>query len=374
MQLRTRISYLNTSTKKLLMNKIKEKIMTFKELLNSVSFEEVAPCLLQMYPKAEGNLKWYKIHFDMLRLMTPKHHDDANSDECHISMSKWDEDSEPHLETHPMEGDWWEHSLTKEIVIDPEVKATNAEIAACCIWHTSFYGFVDEQQEEYLRFDDGDLDIDDRWDDYIYNKVRAEKYFSVIRRNGGYIPSVKELAPSKKQELFSKAKDYFWCISDSMNNIKKKRLFRREFMAHYYERMAAIGRFIVQAIPALSDERNNMSLDQLCGLFQSNLFSPETIMSYADENTNGAKYLCELLEMEDVNTRLDRMAVVLTTGEWHQELTDDEQRLCKLLIGDCKSSHILVATDPSLGRQVRINYATFNSTEPLIDKHYEKEI
>ena len=45
MQLRTRISYLNTSTKKLLMNKIKEKIMTFKELLNSVSFEEVAPCL-----------------------------------------------------------------------------------------------------------------------------------------------------------------------------------------------------------------------------------------------------------------------------------------------------------------------------------------
>ena len=348
--------------------------MTFKELLNSVSFEEVAPCLLQMYPKAEGNLKWYKIHFDMLRLMTPKHHDDANSDECHISMSKWDEDSEPHLETHPMEGDWWEHSLTKEIVIDPEVKATNAEIAACCIWHTSFYGFVYEQQEEYLRFDVRDLDIKVRWDDCTYNKIRAEKYFSVIRRNGGYIPSVKELAPSKKQELFSKAKDYFWCISDSMNNIKKKRLFRREFMAHYYERMAAIGRFIVQAIPALSDERNNMSLDQLCGLFQSNLFSPETIMSYADENTNGAKYLCELLEMEDVNTRLDRMAVVLTTGEWHQELTDDEQRLCKLLIGDCKSSHILVATDPSLGRQVRINYATFNSTEPLIDKHYEKEI
>ena len=133
MQLRTRISYLNTSTKKLLMNKIKEKIMTFKELLNSVSFEEVAPCLLQMHPDAEGNLKWYKIHFDMLRLMTPKHHDDANSDVCHISMSKWDEDSEPHLDAHPMEGDYWEHSLTKEIVIAPEVKATNAEIAACCI-------------------------------------------------------------------------------------------------------------------------------------------------------------------------------------------------------------------------------------------------
>ena len=138
-------------------------------------------------------------------------------------------------------------------------------------------------------------------------------------------------------------------------------MVRGEFMAHYCEGMAAISRFIVQAIPALSDGRNNMSLDQLCGLFQSDLFSPETITSYADENTNGAKYLCELLEIEDINTRLDRMVVVLTTGEWHQELTEDEQRLCKLLIGNCKSSNILLATDPSLGRQVRINYATFNS-------------
>ena len=75
--------------------------MTFKELLNSVTFDEVAPCLLQMHPDAEGNLKWYKIHFDMFRLMTPKHHDDANADVCHISMSKWDEDSEPHLDAHP---------------------------------------------------------------------------------------------------------------------------------------------------------------------------------------------------------------------------------------------------------------------------------
>ena len=138
--------------------------------------------------------------------------------------------------------------------------------------------------------------------------------------------------------------------------------------------MAAISRFIVQAIPALSDKRNNMSLDQLCGLFQSDLFSPETITSYADEKSNGAKYLCELLELEDINTRLDRMVVVLTTGEWHHELTEDEQRLCKLLIGNCKSSNILLATDPSLGGQVRINYATFNSEHPLIDMHYEKGI
>ena len=339
--------------------------MTFKELLNSVTFEEVAPCLLQMHPDAEGNLKWYKIHFDMLRQMTPKRHDDANSDVCNIT-TRGMEGGGFRLNAYPMEGDLWEHSLTKEIILAPDMKAANVEIAACCIWHTSFYGFVDEHAQESLRFDEDDLDIKDRWDDSIYNKVKAKRYFSIIRRNGGHVPTMKELAQSKKKELIRRTKEDFWCISESINKIKKKRMFRREFRGYYYERMAAISRFIVQAILALSDERNNMSIEQLCGLFQSDLFSPETITSYADEDSNGVKYLCELLEMEDINTRLDRIVVVLTTGEYHKELTEDEQRLCKLLIGNCKSSDILLATDPTLGKQVRINYATFNSINPLV--------
>ena len=340
--------------------------MTFKELLNIVSFGEVASEIVRMYPKAEHDLRWYKIHFDMLCLMMPKRHDDANSDVCHITMSDWENGSGPHLDAHPMEGDWWEHSLTKEIIVAPDVKATNAEIAACCLWHTSFYGFVREQQEENLRFDEGDMEIEDRWDDYKYYKVRAKRFFSIIRRNGGYVPSVKELAPAKKLELIGRTKEYFWCISQSMNKIKKKRLFRREFMAHYYERMMNISRFIVQAIPALKDERNNMKIEQLCGLFHSDLFSSEVFTSYADEKTSGARYLCDLLEKYDREPRLDRIVVVLTTGEYHTEMTENEKKLCRLLVGDCKSSDILLATDPSLGRQVQINYATFNSEKPLV--------
>lgn len=339
--------------------------MTFKELLNSVSFGEVAPEIVRMYPKAEHDLRWYKIHFDMLRQMTPKRHEDNNGDVCYITMSKWDENSEPHLDAFPMEGDWWEHSLTKELVIAPEVKATNAEIAACCLWHTSFYGFVREQQEESLRFDESDIDIEDRWDDYVYNKVRAKRYFSIIRRNGGYVPAVRELSPTKKQELIGRAKEYFWCISQSMNKTKRKRLFRREFMAHYYERMMNISRFIVQAIPAFNDDRNTMNIGQLCGLFYADFFSSEVITSFADE-TSGARYLCDLLEKYDREPRLDRIVVVLTTGEYHTERTEDEKNLCEILIKDCKSSDIIFATDSSLGRQVRINYATFNSKYPLV--------
>ena len=144
-------------------------------------------------------------------------------------------------------------------------------------------------------------------------------------------------------------------------------------MWFYYERMMNIAGFIVHAIPALGDERNKTSIKQLYNLFQSDKFSTETVTSYADEHSNGAKYFCELLEMEELYPKLDNIVVVLTTGEWHLEMTEDEKALCKLLVGDCKYSNILLATDYSLGRQVRLTYATFNSKYPLINEQYEKE-
>ena len=113
--------------------------MTFKELLDNVRFEDVAPHIVRMYPDMEQSLGWYKIHFDMLRLMQPVFHEDANDKVCHITMKDWEDGSGLHLDAYPMEGDLWEHSLTKELIIAQDVKATNEELAACCLWHTSFY-------------------------------------------------------------------------------------------------------------------------------------------------------------------------------------------------------------------------------------------
>ena len=45
--------------------------MTFKELLDSVTFEEVEKQLRIMYPEEKVCMGWYKIHFDMLRQFLP---------------------------------------------------------------------------------------------------------------------------------------------------------------------------------------------------------------------------------------------------------------------------------------------------------------
>lgn len=90
--------------------------MTYKDLLHLVTFKEVEPHIVNMYPKAKDSLGWFKLHYDMLRLMNPKRHDDSNGDVCRITMKDWDDGTGSHLDAFPMEGDWWEHSIHVSII------------------------------------------------------------------------------------------------------------------------------------------------------------------------------------------------------------------------------------------------------------------
>ena len=340
--------------------------MTFKELLDCVRFEDVAPHIVRMYPDMRQSLGWYKFHFDMLRLMQPVFHEDANDKVCHITMKDWEDGSGLHLDAYPMEGDLWEHSLTKELVIAPEVAASNEELAACCLWHTSFYGFVEKQEAERFRIYDLDMTTLDRWDDSLYYKVRALHNFSVIREHGGFIPTIRQLSKSKKAELIKKAKDSVLLGSTPMNRIKRKKHFRAVFLKHYYERMTAISDFIVQAIQALKDARNYMRVEQLCELFHSELFCTEEIMSYASNGESGAKYLYDLLTSYNMIPQMDGIVVRLVTGTECEVLTEDEILLCNLLAEGRKYGDLILDYDPALGNQVVISYAAYNSNNPLV--------
>lgn len=121
--------------------------MTLKELLDSLSFDEIAPFLIRhyTYDYAPGDLVPYKQHFDYLRSLTPTRQELIENKIAQISMGK------DKLKAYPLEGDDWEDSLAKELVLDKDVKASLAEIAACCLWHTSFWGFLPYQREETLK-------------------------------------------------------------------------------------------------------------------------------------------------------------------------------------------------------------------------------
>lgn len=348
--------------------------MTFKELLNSVEFEDVAPHIVKMYPNMADTLGWYKIHFDMLRLMQPVFHKDSNDNVCKITIGDWGDGSGLHLEAFPMEGDTWEHSLTKELIIAPEVKTSNEELTACCLWHTSFYGLVKKHMNDSFRINDLKMAALDRWNDSLYYKAKALHHFGVIRKHGGAIPSTRQLSPTKKAKLVKLAKESMRYGNARLNRIKRKKRFRTEFMEHYYERMATIGDFIIHAIPATSKVENYMSVEQLCGLFYSDLFCSEEIISYAPNGDSGAKYLYDLLSSYDMIPKMDGIVIRLVTGTAHEILTEDEKRLCNLLAEGRKYSDLILDYDPALGNQVVICYAAYNSNTPLIKQREFYEI
>ena len=112
--------------------------MTYKELLDSVSFEEIVP-YIEKYHGEKGCLALYKIHYDMLRHLTPNP-EDSYYKNATVSHGEPDEDwPEPHLTVHHIEGQIWAGALTMELIIEPDVTEPLAEIAACCLWHTSFF-------------------------------------------------------------------------------------------------------------------------------------------------------------------------------------------------------------------------------------------
>ena len=176
--------------------------MTYKELLDSVSFDEIVPFIDRYH--GWNALALYKIHFDYLRHLTPKRGEETTAT---VSNGEPDESwPEPHLHAFPLEGDYWEHSLAKELIIEPDVKATLAEIAMCCLWHTSFYGFTEEQMDE--RFENLDYYADDLLDSDI-TRLRAKQVIRAVEAAGGRVPSIKEymMIPTFRNMIRSKCKE-----------------------------------------------------------------------------------------------------------------------------------------------------------------------
>lgn len=252
----------------------------------------------------------------------------------------------------------------KEIIVEPEVKATWAEIATCCLWHTSFYGFTPNQQDDKYN----ELFIGDEYDGY---KKLTRRNAVALRKAGGFFPSVKELNPAKKKELMQKAKEEVY-YDKATNAAKWKKELRRKFMALYYERMVAISEFIISVMPSLSKTRNQnyLNVSQLCGLFDSTKFYKADYTSYVSPqmNISSAKYLAELFEKyEMVDSSFDSMILEIITSKHHEVLTDDEQELCNVMFKFAeKNGDLIVGTDPTLGNQTRIRFAYYNIDKPLV--------
>lgn len=309
--------------------------MTYKELLDSVSFDEIVP-YIEKYPGGKGCLALYKIHYDMLCHLTPNP-EDAYYKTATVSHGEQDEDwPEPHLTVHPIEGQKWEGALTMELIIEPDVTESLAEIAACCLWHTSFYGFTEEQKR--AKFESWNREISEE----EFEKQQAKEWGKKIIEAGGNIPSEDELMKIPSFRVTAK------------NNTKRK---QRE----YWDRIGMIGEFVARNLPSDTDVVN-MTVEDLCKLFYSNHYIEYDYNSYSADESVRADYLKELITSYEAfaHGTLDNAVIVLSASNQYP-LIMEETSLATYIAEMCTGeSHFIYKVDDTLGRELRLNVAFYS--------------
>ncbi len=325
--------------------------MTYHELLHSVTFDEIIP-FLEKKNGGAVSLALYKTHYDMLRLLTPRREEDDNKTAT-ITNAKLDYDwEEPHLEAFPMEGDLWEVSLAKELIIAPDVKASLGEIAACCLWHTSFWGFTDEQRHEtFEKFDYYNQDLLDP--DIV--RIKVAKVRQKIEAAGGRLPYKNEMLkiPSFRQEMSRH-------FPKGLSKKRRRKVTRRRFNRLYNDRVFTVGKFVAACIPALSD-RESITLKDLRKLFYTNHFAHYSYQTYTGNAAQRGAWMSELIEKYDAfYGKPGTNAMILITVSPEHPFNESDRRVVELTKKLCSGqTALLIKNDDHLGEELQLDVAFY---------------
>lgn len=126
-----------------------------KELFDYIDFDDMVPYLnaLSARQKTPSQLIYYRMAFDKLKntKTTPNHYS------IRVEMRTWEK--KEYLTVLDVEGSDWERCLGSVLAIADNVTASDAEIAAQCLWGLTFYGYhlqsdnisEDASREEFLK-------------------------------------------------------------------------------------------------------------------------------------------------------------------------------------------------------------------------------
>lgn len=332
--------------------------MTYQELLHSVDFRKVADAYSKMYPEQAHMLPFLKCHYDMLCNTAPVFDPDANSQICHISM-KYDEGTKKrYLSAFSMEGDLWSVSLCRTLEIAPDVIASLEEIAACCLWHTSFYGYTEEQLADTAE------ELSNGWrnlSDLEMYKLKLSHNLATIEQRyncNPNLPSFKDVYKLMKSKANERNKIY---KRRQMKKHIRNKLFRRYFIkTEYYQYLYGISQFILDV--KTPDE----SIEGLSTFYMYKKFKAYNYRSYTYGKSDPAEYLYELIEKYNaLNPTFANAYICLVrpiktpfdTIDIRSTLTPTEQKLCLSIMASCSGWGLVYITskcDHTLKNEMKI--------------------
>ena len=327
--------------------------MILQDYIKSVEFIKVASAFKKMYPDDFHMLPYLKCHYDILCHTEPVYDENANSQECRISLYYDELVNKTYLSAYPLEGDKWSASLCKEVIIDPEVIATKEEIVACCLWHTSFYGYTEEQLAETAK----DFSVYRDKTELEFSQFELDNSLAELKRIGYEnisLPSyevVKRIVKRRANHTYNNWK------RKHINKRVRNRLFRKEFLKiSYYQYLNSIARFIIDI---WTPDAENLTLEEICKISGSKRFASYSYNSYSYGKCDGSDYLKELIfNFNGFNKDyiFSNVTICLIKPVDKLNLSDKEKTLCKVIYSLCPNgiNKTVVKADINLIRESKI--------------------
>ena len=257
-----------------------------------------------------------------------------------------------------MEGNLWESSLAKELVVNEDVNATWAEIAACCLWHTSYYGFTqtqrDETNERLHSYGKNMLDND-------ITKIRAKRAKEIVESKGFHVPSVKEMlkVPAFKNKIKKRIAKVWKLHYDISHRHNWRRIKRRVIHNQYWERVLEL----CDVIKELDIKEYAISKEPIRELFNANHFETYKYESYTDEGSNRAGWFKELIEKYEAFKRgfYHNAIFCFTVSSEHEPTMEEMYSINEIftLYDDSYRLNWDICYDESLGNKMRMTVISY---------------
>ena len=253
--------------------------MTLKDLLLKYEFESLVPDLILTDKPAKDNLYAFKEAFDELRRIEPG---DPHGEQIVVDIEVDTDDDgkeiERYLEASNCEGDLWDASLAKEVIIKADV--TELRALAQILWHMTFYGFTAEEKT--------------MWDDVPQNQYERKAALLEYRQHCNYARIKCKNRPTEDDLrccLSLEEWDTYRKRETHRNRAKRMRDARLEQAIARYERMGKVQRTIDELRGLVPD----LIREDLDYLFETTELNEFPFFSRVKRIEERGPYIVELL-------------------------------------------------------------------------------
>lgn len=311
--------------------------MTLKDLLLKYEFDTLMPDLILTDEPAKDNLYAFKEAFDELRRMEPG---DPHGEEIVVDMEVDTDDDgneiERYLDASNCEGDLWEASLAKEVVIKADVTETRA--LAQILWHMTFYGFSAEEKT--------------MWDNVPHNRYERKATLLEYRQHCNYARIKCKKRPTEDDLrccLSLEEWDTYRKRETHRNRAKRMRDARLEQAIARYERMGMVQRTIDELRGLVPD----LIREDLDYLFETTELNEFPFFSRVKRIEERGPYIVELLTKyfhRNISDYTRAEIVMASSGSY--PVKDAEVRMISSVLPQFEVSKLYVGIRDSLNEDL----------------------